>query len=70
MSGQRIVAALMMFVIFGAVGYFLGQYKPFTGGFLVEIAEPFSPARNQVALGYFIVGGILGGDNWATGQPK
>ena len=60
-SAKRIIGALICCILLGSIGYFMGQYKPFTGGFLISIAEPFSPIRNQTAYGYTIVGLILGG---------
>jgi len=59
-SFSRIFAAILLCGIFGTIGYFIGQYMPFTGGFLVSIAEPFSRVRDQVAYGYAVVGGVLG----------
>ena len=57
---SRFRLALLLCGILAIVGYYLGQYKPFTGGFLIAIAEPHSPARNQLAQSYAIVGGIIG----------
>ena len=59
MEIQRIIGALMMAAVLGAIGFFVGEYAPFTGG-LASIAEPFSIVRNQTAAGYAIVGGIIG----------
>lgn len=58
MSSERIVAAVLMAFVMAGVGYAIGQYYPFTG--LAQLAEPFSPLRNQAATSYSIVGGIVG----------
>jgi len=58
-SAQRIIGALLLCGVLGAIGYFVGQYAPFTGG-LASIAEPFSRVRNETAMGYAIVGGLIG----------
>lgn len=58
-SSERIIGAIILIMILGGIGFFVGQYAPFTGG-LTSIAEPFSPIRNQTAYGYAVVGGIIG----------
>ena len=58
-SVERIIGALLLCAVFGVVGYFVGQYAPFTGG-LASIAEPFSRVRNETAIGYMVVGGLIG----------
>ncbi len=58
-SATRIFASLLAAAVFGTVGFFVGQYAPFTGG-LAAIAEPFSPIRFQTAIGYTVVGGFIG----------
>ncbi len=59
MSIERIIAAVIMCIIFSVIGFFLGEYFPFTGG-LASFAEPFSQIRNNLAVSYAIVGGIIG----------
>lgn len=57
-SGHRIVSALFVSALLATAGYFVGQYAPFTG--LAPFGEPFSPVRDQAALSYAIVAGIIG----------
>jgi hypothetical protein len=58
-SGQRIIGALVLAAVIGAVGFVVGEYAPFTGG-VASIAEPFSDVRDETALGYAVVGIIFG----------
>ena len=60
LSVERILGALIAAAILAFAGYVVGEYHPFTGGFLASIAQPFSPARNNIADGYAVVGGIIG----------
>jgi len=41
-----------------AAGYFVGQFAPFTG--LAQLGEPFSPIRNQTAMSYALIAGLVG----------
>jgi hypothetical protein len=47
-------------ILCGALGLLVGNYYPFSGGPLVSLAEPFSPVRMEVGIGYAIVGSIAG----------
>lgn len=62
-SGVRgaLVGAVIGAVVGGGIGFGLSQFWPFYGGFLVALAEPFSPARLQVAFGHVLIVGGLGG---------
>ena len=66
-SVERIIGALLLCAVFGVVGYFVGQYAPFTGS-LASIAEPFSRVRNKTAIGYR--GGLIGVVSGLFTSPK
>ena len=63
--GQKIVMASIVGSLCGIalavpLGIVASQYFPFFGGWLIEIAEPFSPARQQSLPEHAIVFGICG----------
>lgn len=58
MDAKRLLAAFLIGSFLAAVGYALGQFAPFTG--LAQLAEPFTPLRNQTAYIYAAVGGVVG----------
>lgn len=57
-SFQKLVGAVLMGVILALVGYMVGQFAPFTG--IATIAEPFSRVRNDTALAYAVIAGLIG----------
>ena len=60
MADKRTTSPVIAALGGGIVCVLLGEFAPFTGGFLVQhIAEPFSPVRNQVAMGYAVVGAVI-----------
>lgn len=56
----RLAVALVAIVALSIIGYYVAQYKPFTGGTIVAQAEPYSAIRNQVAYQYAVAGGVSG----------
>ncbi len=68
MSLERVFGGLLLAAALGGVGYMLGQFAPFTG--FAQIAEPFSPLRNQTAWSYAVVGSLIGGLVGLSVKPR
>lgn len=68
MTMKQIVRALVVGAVLAGAGYLVGQYAPFTG--IASICQPFSPCRNETALGYMVVAGVIGLvlGGWEMGQ--
>ncbi len=57
MSIEQLLGGLLSAAV-GGIGYILGQFAPFTG--VAQLAEPFSPIRDQTAFSYAVVGALIG----------
>ncbi len=55
---QKLIGAVVFGGVLAASGYAVGQFAPFTG--LAQIAEPFSPIRDQTAMAYASIAGLIG----------
>lgn len=55
---QKLIGAVVFGGVLAAAGYAVGQFAPFTG--LAQIAQPFSPIRNQTAMTYASIAGLIG----------
>ncbi len=55
---QKLIGAVVFGGGLAAAGYVLGQFAPFTG--FSQLADPFSPIRNETAMAYAGIAGLIG----------